>query len=398
MTVSIQVDHLSKYYSIESLHEYSSTVGHTGAISQQRIHEKYGFAALDDISFSIQAGTAVGLVGSNGAGKSTLLRILGGIVRPSQGTVKIDGQVSALLTLAGGMNPHTSGRQNVYMHGAMLGFSKSEIDSYIDEIIEFAGLEMFIDAPMMTYSSGMRARLAFAASMYLKSNVLLIDEILAVGDKAFQEKALQATRRYFTQGKTVIIASHNTTALRGLCQELIWLENGKLQGWGETEEILPAYLDFMASPRAVPLINKRSKKVIGEIASFNALGVQRRRFPVGESIQLRITFTGMSQLHSPQMEIRLFDFVTESTLHSMISSDFIDGDNWHDSGTAMVMWEGLQLPPRQYRFEVTVYELSDTGEPVKVDSQLFSLAYYDPEAPALSVTPQCKMIITRHGS
>ena len=198
--------------------------------------------ALKDVNFEVHQGEVVGLVGRNGAGKSTLLKILARITRPTEGHAEIHGRVGSLLEVGTGFHPELTGRENVYMSGAILGMRKAEIDRKFDEILAFSEVERFLDTPLKHYSSGMQMRLAFAVAAHLEPEILLVDEVLAVGDATFQKKCLGKMGDISKQGRTIIFVSHNMTALRALCTRLTWLEAGQVNASGDSREIVNRYL------------------------------------------------------------------------------------------------------------------------------------------------------------
>ncbi len=197
--------------------------------------------ALKDVSFEVQPGEVVGVIGRNGAGKSTLLKILSRITEPTTGHARIRGRVSSLLEVGTGFHPDLSGRDNVYMNGTILGMTKREIDAKFDEIAAFSGVEKFLDTPIKKYSSGMKVRLAFAVAAHLEPEILIIDEVLAVGDAEFQRKCLGKMKDVAGEGRTVLFVSHNMAAVQELTTEAVFLESGRLAAVGPTEEVAEAY-------------------------------------------------------------------------------------------------------------------------------------------------------------
>jgi lipopolysaccharide transport system ATP-binding protein len=198
--------------------------------------------ALRQVSFCVRRGEVIGIVGRNGAGKSTLLKILSRITEPTEGRAVIGGRVGSLLEVGTGFHPELTGRENVYLNGAMLGMRRAEIARKFEEIVAFAEIEKFLDTPVKRYSSGMYVRLAFAVAAHLEPEILLVDEVLAVGDAAFQKKCLGKMNAVSREGRTVLFVSHNMVAVQTLCQRAIWLDSGRLQASGRVNEILTAYL------------------------------------------------------------------------------------------------------------------------------------------------------------
>ena len=199
--------------------------------------------ALKDVSFQVEAGRTFGIIGRNGSGKSTMLKLIAGIGKPSSGTVKVTGRVSALIELGAGFHPEISGRENVYINGMMLGLSKREIAGRFDEIVAFAELQDFIEAPVKTYSSGMYMRLGFAVAINVDPDVLLVDEVLAVGDQAFTHKCLDKFAEFKRRGRTVLIVTHSLDVVTRFCDEALWLDSGRARVQGEPERVVDAYLE-----------------------------------------------------------------------------------------------------------------------------------------------------------
>ena len=200
------------------------------------------FRALKQVSFEIKRGEVIGIVGNNGAGKSTLLKVISGILRPTEGKVTLQGNVVPMLELGSGFDFDLTGRENIFLNGAILGYSESFLKSKYDEIVAFSELGEFIDIPMRNYSSGMIMRLAFSIASQVVPDILIVDEILAVGDAAFQEKSYARMVELMGHGTTVLLVSHNIEQIRRLCDRVIWLDHGQVRAIGETQEICDAYM------------------------------------------------------------------------------------------------------------------------------------------------------------
>jgi ABC-type polysaccharide/polyol phosphate transport system ATPase subunit len=199
------------------------------------------FWALRHVSFTVERGETVGIIGRNGAGKSTLLRVIAGVYPPDEGRISIDGEVSTLFSLGVGFQPELSGRDNIYLNGIMIGLSRKTIDSKIEDIIEFAELGDFIDSPVRIYSSGMRSRLGFSIAMHVDKDIVLIDEVMGAGDAAFRQKADAEMRRIMGE-KTVVIVTHNMGTISKFSNRVIWLNKGEVAGMGEPREVIKQYL------------------------------------------------------------------------------------------------------------------------------------------------------------
>ncbi len=200
--------------------------------------------ALNNINFDVNAGEVLGIIGKNGAGKSTLLKVLSKVTGPTKGNIKVNGRIASLLEVGTGFHPELSGRENIFLNGAILGMTKREIASKLDEIISFSGVDKYIDTPVKRYSSGMYVRLAFAVAAHLEPEILIIDEVLAVGDAEFQKKCLGKMKDVAQQGRTVLFVSHNMVAVQQLCTKGLFLKNGCLEYHGDIEKTLPHYFDF----------------------------------------------------------------------------------------------------------------------------------------------------------
>jgi ABC-type polysaccharide/polyol phosphate transport system ATPase subunit len=200
------------------------------------------FSAVRDVTFAVPKGRTLGVIGRNGSGKSTLLKLVAGITKPSRGTVVVNGRISALIELGAGFHPEISGRENVFINGIMLGLSKREITQRFDEIVEFAEMEEFIDAPVKTYSSGMYMRLGFAVAIHVDPEVLLVDEVLAVGDEGFTHKCLDKFAEFKRRGKTILLVTHSLGLVERFCDEALWMDGGVMKGMGDPKRVVGAYI------------------------------------------------------------------------------------------------------------------------------------------------------------
>ncbi len=200
------------------------------------------FWALRDVSFEVPAGTTLGLIGANGAGKSTMLKVLARVLVPDKGAVRVEGRVSALLELGAGFHPELTGRENVYLNGTILGMSQSELDRRFDDIVAFAGIEHAIDNAVKTYSSGMQARLGFSVAVAIEPDILIVDEVLAVGDEEFQRRSLERMNELRSGGRTAILVSHGLTQVQQVCDSVVWLDHGQVRATGPAEEVINEYL------------------------------------------------------------------------------------------------------------------------------------------------------------
>lgn len=242
---AIQVDDVSKRFRLYHERNQSLKI----ALMRGRRAKFDEFWALQDVSFDVAQGKTFGLVGPNGSGKSTMLKCLAKILVPDRGRIAATGKVSALLELGAGFHPELSGRDNVYLNGSILGLSKGEIDRRFDGIVDFAGLEQFIDTPVKNYSSGMYVRLGFSVAINVDPDILMIDEVLAVGDEEFQRKCMEKFKEFKNDGRTIVVVSHALGTMRDLCDEVAWLDHGRLMGLGTPNEIVDEYIETSHSDR-----------------------------------------------------------------------------------------------------------------------------------------------------
>ena len=232
---------LANYRKYRSLYRFDELDEISDSEMESSSHEDILWA-LRNVSFEVKKGEVLGVIGGNGAGKSTLLKLLSRITPPAKGSIEINGRVSSLLEVGTGFHPELTGRENVYLNGVILGMKKTEVDRKFDEIVEFSGVEKFLDTPVKRYSSGMMVRLAFSVAAHLEPEILIIDEVLAVGDSVFQKKCLGKMHDVAHQGRTVLFVSHNMGAISNLCSSAIWLDQGRLMDKGEISTIINKYL------------------------------------------------------------------------------------------------------------------------------------------------------------
>lgn len=319
--VAIRAKHLSKRYRIGEREPYkalrdtltnaayapfrrlSSVLAHmsSGEAPSQTTDDQYHWA-LKDVSLEVRQGEALGIIGPNGAGKTTLLKVLSRITEPTEGYAEIYGRVASLLEVGTGFHPELTGRENIYLNGAILGMGRAEIGQKFDEIVDFSGVEKFIDTPVKRYSSGMSVRLAFAIAAHLDPEIFLVDEVLAVGDAAFQEKCLGKMSEVAGGGRTVLFVSHNMGAIRNLCSRALLLNGGEVQSIGTTEDAIRAYLaDAHSSQRTdhITLAERRDRSGSGNVrlVSFQARmsGTEDGTPQTGSDAELVVDYTASAK-------------------------------------------------------------------------------------------------------
>ena len=262
--------------------------------------------ALKDINFEVKRGEVLGIIGKNGAGKSTLLKILSRVTAPTTGDIKAKGRIASLLEVGTGFHPELSGRENIFLNGAILGMSKQEIKSKFDEIVDFSGVERYIDTPVKRYSSGMYVRLAFAVAAHLEPEILIVDEVLAVGDSEFQKKCLGKMKDVSGQGRTVLFVSHNMAAVKGLCSTGIVLEQGTVKFNGSSEEAINYYTSSTYNLSEVPMNERKDRKGngklrINDIRYINNLGSRVLDLTSGEYYKIQFQFEKYAEIDLKQL-------------------------------------------------------------------------------------------------
>jgi ABC-type polysaccharide/polyol phosphate transport system ATPase subunit len=282
------------------------------------------FTALDGVSFEVPRGSTFGVIGENGSGKSTLLKLLAGITKPTRGALRVDGRISALIELGAGFHPEISGRENVAINGIMLGLTRREVDERFDAIVDFAELREFIDAPVKTYSSGMYMRLGFSVAIHVDPDVLLIDEVLAVGDEAFTRKCLDKIGEFRRRGKTILLVTHSLGLVEKMCDEALWLRHGRQAGLGDPKRVVDAYLTYVAggeeallareqapAPEAKPEGYREgrwgSRDVeITRVRVVDDRGAERHVFASGESVTLRLDVEARAEVEDFVFGVGIF--------------------------------------------------------------------------------------------
>jgi lipopolysaccharide transport system ATP-binding protein len=312
------------FNTIPSSYNVDQTITHNNPSSSQ---SNQTFWALKDVNFDVQQGEVIGIIGRNGAGKTTLLKILSQITEPTEGEVRIRGRVSSLLEVGTGFHQELSGRENIYLNGAILGMTKAEIRQKFDEIVEFAEIEKFIGTPVKRYSSGMYVRLAFAVAAHLEPEILLVDEVLAVGDAEFQKKCLSKMRHAAIEGRTVLFVSHNMDAVRRLCLKTIWLDNGCIRKIGGTVNIISNYILQNIKTGGVAKFSPPHQLANGmpvllhTVQVLNDTGKVTTHFSARTSIMIQIEWENYKSIYKPRIGFVLqthdgFDVLTAMDANS----------------------------------------------------------------------------------
>lgn len=314
--------------------------------------------ALKNVNFSVEQGEILGIIGPNGAGKSTLLKVLTRITPPTDGQAIVRGRIGSLLEVGTGFHPELSGRENIYLNGSILGMKKKEIDRKFNEIVEFSGVEKFLDTPLKRYSSGMNVRLAFSVAANLDPEILLIDEVLAVGDAAFQKKSFSKMEEITrSKDRTILFVSHNMQAIQKLCKRCILLEKGEIKAVGPTEEVIDKYLQAgIASTAVKGIINKNKDINIKEVSVLNEKNEAKNQIELGKSFKIKINYDINREM---QNGVILIQIISNSDDKSIVFSADIDSDESlflkREKGQyeAIIEFKDLFLNIDSYRIRVT---------------------------------------------
>lgn len=299
-----------------------------GAVNNRAVKATEDYVwALQDINFEVQEGEVLGIIGKNGAGKSTLLKILSRVTSPTTGSIKTRGRIASLLEVGTGFHPELTGKENIYLNGAILGMTKSEIKNKIDEIIDFSGCELYIDTPVKRYSSGMRVRLAFAVAAHLEPDILIVDEVLAVGDAEFQKKAIGKMQDIAKgDGRTVLFVSHNMAAVQDLCTRVVILENGKLTFNGEVDKGVNLYLNTKKISSGQVEFEQSDSFFKSKFSHFEILNKSNNitsSFNSGEVMHFKANIRVNAEIRNPIFSLRISDANNVNVI-TWRSNDFID--------------------------------------------------------------------------
>ena len=379
--IAIKVENISKRYRIGMKEEMQDTL--FGALSSwvkypisnfKRLQKLSKFDnsqeqddiiwAVQDVSFDVRRGEVLGIIGKNGAGKSTLLKILCRITEPSSGRAIMNGRIASLLEVGTGFHSELTGRENVFLNGTILGMKKSEVISKFDEIVEFSGVEKFIDTPVKRYSSGMRVRLAFAVAAHLEPEILLIDEVLAVGDVAFQKKCMGKMGDIAQGGRTILFVSHNMGAIRQLCPRSLLIEDGRVIADDTSEIVVGKYLNNESTlSKNVDLTNWKNRTGSG-LASFKAISISTdgenisENYFIGDTIQMNILIESEEIINSVHMSVNIRDsqglnVLLSSNLDGNLSISLKEGVN-----RIIVKFDDIRLYPDTYYIILWLADIS----------------------------------------
>lgn len=343
MSSALSVSGVSKKYQLGKVAATSISDMVKGLFSGNRDSVENEFWALDDVSFDLERGEVLGIIGKNGAGKSTLLKVLSRITVPTKGQVRLNGRVASLLEVGTGFHPELTGLENIYLNGSILGMNRSEIKSKIDEIIEFSGVQKFISTPVKHYSSGMYVRLAFAVAAHLEPEILIVDEVLAVGDAEFQKKCLGKMKNVAGSGRTVLFVSHNMSAVKSLCSRALLLDKGRVSLSGTVDQVLSEYLKLTSASNSSTWESSDQKSVLRGATLLNAHSLKTSDFLNSEEIRIELKLLMNDWPKSRRLVVDLVDSVGRVIFRSG-HNDANDGLTNEFIGSNGERIVGVQIP------------------------------------------------------
>lgn len=342
----------------------------------RRIKAVETFWALRDVHVSVPAGRMVGIIGHNGSGKSTMLQLLGKVMHPDEGRVRTQGRIGALLTLEAGFHPDLTGRENVFISGVINGLTRREVADRFDSIVAFAELEQFIDMPLRTFSSGMKMRLGFAVSTHVRPEILLVDEVLAVGDLAFQRKCVERIRQFKAEGATIVLVSHAMEIIGQLCDEALWLHKGRVMAHGKAGDVVNQYVRDVETRRRTPasyptahthtgvelrLHENRIGSLELEITTVTVAGADGHptsEVEVGDSLRIEVSYRAKAPIPSPILQVRICRNDGTLCYEANTESSGVSVPPVQDGGQIALTIEELDLPPGWYFVDVSFHEAS----------------------------------------
>lgn len=361
--IAISIENLGKRYDLDRLRDPQDGLRHVveGALRapmaalRRKLHSKHttDFWALRSVSLQIHRGEVVGIIGSNGAGKSTMLKLLSRITIPSEGCIRINGRVASLLEVGTGFHQELTGRENIFLNGAILGMSRGEIIRKFDEIVEFSEVGEFLDTPVKRYSSGMYVRLAFAVAAHLEPEILIVDEVLAVGDAAFQRKCLGKMSSFAESGRTVLFVSHNLEAVRSLCQRVVWLQKGHVQEDGPVEEVVEKYFETLSTLSKFSSENQQYGFAVKRVVLKNGQGKQSAQFSPGEDMIVEVDYRADQSLEQPYIILS----VNGKNGACFTANMLLDGNRpavLHGEGRLACRFKSLPIFPQSYSVKMAI--------------------------------------------
>jgi len=327
------------------------------------------FWAVKDVSFNIGKGEVVGIMGPNGAGKSTVLKLLSRIIVPNKGSMAIHGRLSALIEVTAGFHAELTGRENVYLNATILGMKKKEIDAKFEDIVEFSGVREFIDTPVKRYSSGMYSRLGFSVAAHMDPDILLVDEVLSVGDIAFQAKCAQKMRELMRSGATIVLVSHNLSLIQSLCRRVVLLNKGQMLKDGPTDDVIPYYENIVlkkqeeeftkkvqTAPEYRVHVNTESKVAIAGVRIEDGAGVEKEYFKTDDEISLSMSYDAKESIPDPKVKLELIRADGVVCCSSSSDANGFSLGNINGRGSVKITLGKLNLGPGIYMLRLSIWD------------------------------------------
>jgi ABC-2 type transport system ATP-binding protein len=357
--LALEVEHVTKTFRLH--HQKSSSIKQLIAGKGRNRFDE--FTALKDVTFDVKEGEVFGVIGQNGSGKSTLLKCMAGILQPNAGSVRVHSRMSALLELGAGFHPELSGRDNVFLNAAILGMSRKDIAVRFDDIVEFSGLHSFIDSPVKTYSSGMYVRLAFAVAINVDPRLLIIDEILAVGDVTFQQRCLEKFVEFRNEGRTIVLVTHAMNTVKDMCDRAIWLTHGVVTGEGDPSELVDEYTESMLgglNRGAGGSVRRGSGEIqiTGVELFVGAKEVPVKRFRTGDSVRLRLTYEAAKSIPRPVVGFTIEQLGGATVTAPCTRDQGLIPDALSGRGVIDVLLDNVSLLPGTYDLHTAVTDFN----------------------------------------
>ena len=355
-SAAIVFDDVHKQYRV--YHQRSRSL--KDLLLRRQLHDFVARPALAGVSFEVARGASVGLLGPNGAGKSTALKLVARVLEPDRGRVVASGRLGSLIELGAGFHPESTGRENIFLNASLLGMSDRDIRSRLDQVVEFAGLESVIDQPLRTYSSGMQVRLGFSVAIHTDPEILLLDEVLAVGDEAFQLRCFDFIRRFQKAGGTLLFVSHSMEAVREVCTDAAWFEAGRLREFGPAAGVIANYLEqvheaWARTAAGEEVAGDRPAVVLGPARVLDGEGRPADAFAIGDTLCLEIPFRRLREIPNPVFGIAVHRVDGMLVYGCNTEGEGVVIESLPESGVARFRLHGLQLLDGRYRLTVGIF-------------------------------------------
>lgn len=377
--IALEVKDLSKIYRLynKPIDRLKEALG----IGKKAYHRE--FYALDNLNFTVNKGETIGIIGTNGSGKSTLLKIITGVLNPSSGKIQVNGKISALLELGAGFNPEYSGFDNIYLNGSMFGFTKAEIDNKIESITDFADIGDFIYQPVKNYSSGMFARLAFAVAINVEPDILIVDEVLAVGDLEFQLKCMDKFNEFRNSGKTILYVSHDINSVKRYCDSCIWIQNGKMEAIGNTDNVTDRYIDYMKREKpqdtdsAVVESSGCNIGQINDIRILNEFNQEVSEINYHDKVVVEVDYELFQKVENPVVGIAIRSLDNKYICGLNTKLDDYKIPNQMGNNSVYLEYSKFNLLGGSYYFDVAIFE-SNAHVPIEYKSMAKKFIVHTP--------------------